>query len=719
MTHSPCRKPRPATVRLRPALLAAWLASLACHAGGQSAPAVDVEETTLNPVVVTATRSQVDPFELPASIDSIDVQPRLRLGASPAEVLDGIPGLVARDRHNYAQDTQISVRGFGARSTFGIRGVRLYSDGIPASQPDGQGQVSHFNLDSAGRIEVLRGPFSALYGNASGGVIHLFTAEGNGPARSRWGLAGGSDGNLSASVNLLGGDEDFDYNLDYSQFRTDGYRPHSQAQRHSLNSKVGFRIGDSAQLTLLGNILVQPSTQDPLGLDREAFEEDPYQVAGVAEQFNTRKRVSQGQAGAIYDLDLGGADTLRALAYAGSRDVRQFLAIPASAQEAPRHAGGVIDLGNAYGGTELRWTRRMLLAGRPLELVGGLVFDALRQHRRGYENFIGDEVGVLGRLRRDEIDKVESFDQYLQGDWRISDAWTLILGARHSRVRMSADDRYIVAPNPDDSGQVEYSATTPVAGLMFRLNPALHLYASYGRGFETPTLAEAGYRADGEPGLALDLSPARSDNAEIGAKFRRGPVQAQLAVFQSDTRDELAVATAAGGRTTYQNIPRSRRRGAELSLDWALSPALDLSLAYSHLDARFNSDFLGCSSRCTEPDTPIAAGTRIPGVPRDYATLGLDWRPAEGWSLAADAAHSGAVSVNDFGTESAPAYTLFGAEIGRDWTLSGGTLQLFLRGDNLAGREYVGSVIVNDGNGRYYEPGPGRSWLLGLKWNTR
>lgn len=688
-----------------------WPAASALAAG--AAPA------ELDRVVVTATRSDRDPFQVPASIDSVDVDEGLRMGASPAELLRRVPGLVARDRQNYAQDTQISIRGFGARSSFGIRGVRLYTDGIPATQPDGQGQVSHFNLDTAERIEVLRGPFSALYGNASGGVVQVFTADGTDPPETRIGITGGSHGTLRATLGARGRAGDFDYTIGYSHFRTDGYRDHSAAQRHSLNAKLGYALAGGGRLTLVGNLLVQPFTDDPLGITREQFEQDPTQTASVAEEFDTRKRVGQGQAGAILEQPMGARDTLRVMAYAGSRDVVQFLAIPTFPQASPTHSGGVIDLGTGYGGTDVRWTRRLDLAGRPLELSAGIAYDTLRQERRGYENFVGDTLGVRGRLRREEANTVDSFDQYAQLDWRVTDDWSVLAGIRHSEVDMRSKDRYVAAGNPDDSGSVGYGDTTPVLGLVFHASDALNLYASWGQAFETPTFAEAGYRADGGAGLALDLQPVTSDNAEIGAKWRRGGLQATLALFQSDSDDELAVATSVGGRTTYQNIGSSRRRGGELSLDWQLGDAFALAFAYSHVNARFTSGFLGCSARCAAPDTPVAAGTRIPGVPRDTAWAALQWEGPVGWRAGADAAYSSEVTVNDFGSERAPAHTLLGAEVGRDWRLARGDLRTFLRVDNLADREHVGSVIVNDGNGRFYEPGPGRSWMLGAQWRGR
>ena len=241
-------------------------------------------------------------------------------------------------------DEQISIRGFGARSTFGVRGVRLYIDGIPATMPDGQGQVSHFNLDSAERIEVLRGPFSALYGNSSGGVIQLFTADGSDPPQYKFGLVGQSYDTLRASVNARGVSGPVDYNLDFTHFETDGYRDHSAAQRESGNGKLNIKIGDGGKLTLLLNTVNIPGAQDPLGLTRAQFEADPQSVASVAEQFNTRKSVQQSQGGAIYEQALGGGNTLRVTGYYGQRDVTQYLSIPVATQANPLHSGGVVDL---------------------------------------------------------------------------------------------------------------------------------------------------------------------------------------------------------------------------------------------------------------------------------------------------------------------------------------------------------------------------------------
>ena len=682
-------------------------------------PRTQQQRETLPSVVVTATRSEKRALDVAAAIDSVRVdniaQPRL--GVNLSEVLDGVPGVLVRNRQNYAQDEQVSIRGFGARSTFGVRGVRLYTDGIPATMPDGSGQVSHFSLDSAERVEVLRGPFSALYGNSSGGVIQIFTADGSDRPELRSGIVAGSYGTTRASANLRGSSGSLGYNVSLSRFDTDGYRDHSAARRNSGNAKLTWQVGDSGTLTVIGNSVDIPMAQDPLGLSAAQFRDNPRQATPQANLFNTRKDVSQNQLGAIYDFAIDEKQSLRIMGYSGSRAVEQFLAIPAGAQANPLQAGGVIDLDGDYSGGDARWT----INTGALELTAGLSADSQRQQRRGYENFIGQLLGVRGRLRRDERNTVSSTDFYAQAEWEFADAWSLSAGARRSRVSFRNDDRYITATNPDDSGRREYSATSPVAALLFHPDADSSIYASWGKGFETPTFSELGYRSDGAGGLNFGLRPARSRNIELGAKRElESRFRFDAALFRADTSDEIAVATNSGGRSTFRNVGESRREGIEGSLEARLAPRWKVNVAATFLDATFRSAFLTCSGTpCTNPTTPVDAGSRIPGVAQRVLHGAMEWGDERGWRAGMSVDHLGNIAANDANTAFSDAYTVFSADLGYRFTLASGDLNAFLRIDNLSDRRYAGSLIVNDGNGRYFEPGAGRSVLLGAQWLWR
>lgn len=694
------------------------LALLACSASAY-AQSPDSDPVTLDRIRVQATRLiGVDDFDTPASVNTVELRDDDNGNAvNVSDALGGVPGLLARDRQNYAQDTQLSIRGFGARSTFGVRGVRLFSDGIPASMPDGQGQLSHFNVLGGERIEIMRGPFSALYGNSSGGVVQLWSAEGKQGNPWRIRATAGNDDAYTLGAQLRGANGDLGYNIAASHFDTQGYRDHSAAQRDSLNARFDFRLDPSRKLTLVLNHIDLPDADDPLGLTRAQYRADPRQATSVATQFDTRKSVRQSQGGLTYEQQVGDAQSWRAMVYAGRRAVEQFLALPVAAQANPLNAGGVIDLDSDYGGADLRWSWRGELASKPFEFTAGANVDRQDQARRGYENFIGGTLGVKGALRRDESNRVRNVDQFAQAWWRFAPRWSLLAGVRHSEVEFDAHDHYVTANNPDDSGSVRYRDTTPVAGLMFAPGEALRVYVSAGRGFETPTFNELGYRADGGAGLAFDLQPAISRNLELGMKWRgEGDARLEAALFRADTDDELAVVRNVGGRSSFRNVGRARRQGFETSFETALSDRWRLQLAYTWLDATFRSAYLVCTGAgCTVPATPVAAGSRIPGVARQQFFGRLQWRWSA-WSAAAEAEGVSEVVVNDVASESAPGYFLLHLEAAREWSFSAGGLRAFARIDNALDRNYIGSVIVNEGNGRFYEPGPGRTFLVGAQW---
>lgn len=674
---------------------------------------------SLPPVDVTATRLDgSSAFDAPASVTLIALDDGSeRAGANIADAFAGVPGVLARDRQNAAQDTQLSIRGFGARATFGVRGLRLYADGIPATMPDGQGQITHFALFGAERIEILRGPFSALYGHSSGGVVQLYSADGGAPTAARVQTARGSYGVRHLAAGLSGGSDDAGINLSAAASDSDGYRRHSAAQRRWLNLKAHVALDSGGRIDLVANGFSAPDAQDPLGLSRRELRADARQATAVALQYDTRKSARQNQVGAVWRQPLTEAQSLRLMAYAGRREIEQFLAIPVSAQANPLSGGGVVDLAGDYGGGDLRWSWQGELAARPLELDLGVSADRQVQRRRGYENFIGAQLGLRGALRRDEDNRARNDDLYLQAWWQPAPRWSLLAGLRRTRVHLAADDFYRAGTNPDDSGKVDYAQTAPVAGITFAPASRWRVYAAYGRGFETPTLNELSYRADGGAGLAFDLRPVRSRNGETGLKWQRGEAAVEAALFRSDSRDELAVARNVGGRSSFRNAGRSRREGVELAASLPLAASWNLQLAYTRLDARFRDGFLQCSGAgCTTPSARVPAGTPIPGLARDQFGARLRWRGAV-CSAAAEVTALSRVGVNDSGSEQAPAYALLNLEAGRDWLLQQGRLHGFARLDNVFDRRHVGSVIVNEGNGRYYEPGAQRSITLGLRWH--
>lgn len=668
-------------------------------------------------VVVTGRSDAAGLEALPGSADVLDAatlqqgQPRVSL----AESLQRLPGIVALDRQNYAQDLQVSVRGFGARSTFGARGLRFVVDGLPATLPDGQAQVSHIDLGTAGRVEVLRGPFSALYGNAAGGVVAVFTEEAEGTSLGA-DVERGSFGLRREALKAMGSAEGLHYTLSAQHFATDGMREHSAATRELQNARLRLQPDDRSSIVLVANA-VQLQAQDPLGLTRAQFEANPRQADASALRFDTRKSVDQAQFGVRYErrFDSG---TASLQLYGGDRSTEQFQSIPTSAQKAATSPGGVIALSRSYSGLDLRWSARSELAGGPLEWAAGVASDGVREHRLGYENFIGGTLGVQGALRRDEHNSAASVDPYLQLQWQPAPRWSLLAGARSSTVRVKSNDAYVVPGNGDDSGQVRYRATHPALGASYRLSPAWQAYAAYGQGFETPTLSELAYRStDGsDTGLNLGLRAARSRHLELGLKAH--PLQgwrAQLAAFEVRTRDELTVQSSSGGRSVYQNAGRTLRTGVEAEIDGRFGAGWSTHLSVSTLRAVYRDAF--CNGACANGSVP--AGNRLPGAPTRTAYAELAWHSPAGAYAAAELRHVGPIPVDDRNSEAAAASTVAAVRLGVERPLGAWRWQAFVRGDNLADRRYAGSVIVNESNGRFFEPAPGRRWSAGMdaRWH--
>ncbi|MET0982902.1 MAG: TonB-dependent receptor [Telluria sp.] len=706
------QQPFPSRRRAIAALFATGGAALAAH--GSAMAAGEPQATPMPVVIVTGSRIEQDSFDFPAAVDIVDAarigDTQMRVNAS--EALAAVPGLVVHNRENYAQDLQISSRGFGARSAFGVRGVRLIADGIPASMPDGQGQAATFNLDLAERIEVLRGPFSALYGNHSGGVIQLFTRDGSGRPALETTVSGGSDGMRKVDVNAQGETDGISYLIDASRFDTDGYRDHSAARRDQGFVKLGVKPGATSRLTITASTLTQDDTQDPLGVTWATFQRDPR--AGeidttdpqrpqrtLAERYNTRKSIEHHQAGATFEQRFG-QDRLRLTAWTGNRQVIQYQSFSRGFQAPPTHSGGVVDFDRDFHGADLQWLAVRQAFGGKLSTTFGVEYSRSEDDRQGYENFIGNQFGVKGALRRDETNTLSNFDPYVQTQWE-GGPWVLSAGLRRSSLDVEVSDRFL--SNGNDSGSVDYSKWTPVAAAMYKVSPQLNVYASVARGFETPTLNELFYSAGGT-GFNFRLQPAVSQNFEVGAKARLGNnTRVEAALFQVRTDDELVVETSGGGRTSYRNASETLRRGAELSLDSELGGGFSTRVALTLLRATYETPF-----------GSVPAGSRLPGVPRGNLFGELAWKDEGGrFGAALETVASSKVYAEDSNTEqAAPGYAVFNARVQARQSVDRWRFRQFVRLNNVFDRSYVGSVIVGDANRRYYEAAPGRQWMIGV-----
>ncbi|MDT7835758.1 TonB-dependent receptor family protein [Aquabacterium sp. OR-4] len=695
--------------RLAPVALACGLAGLPTAVLAQAAG-----DAVADTVVITGSPRVQRLLDTPYAITAVDAAALRDAGPmiNLSEALARVPGLVVNNRSNYAQDLQMSSRGFGARAAFGVRGLRLYTDGIPATMPDGQGQVAHFDLSGAERIEVLRGPFSVLYGNSSGGVVAVFSAPVR-AAQSEVGVDLGSFGlhqlRLGLATPLGSG---FDLRASITRAELDGFRPQSAADRQLANVRLGWRGERDSVVLLVSNH--DQRAQDPLGLSPGQFALDARSTTPQALEYNTRKTIRQTQLGVNWRHAFAEGGVLRAsslTAYAGSRGVTGWQAIPASVQTSATHGGGVVDFDRTYQGLDakLEWQ----LGGG--DLVTGVTAEGQRDDRRGHRNYTGPATaptakGVVGEQRRKEVNHADSREAYAQLLWPLGTSLAFTGGLRSGEVTMRTDDEFLA--NGNDSGELRYRYTNPVAGLRWTLMPGWALHASAARGFESPTLGELAYAPSTQTGGGFNrqLAGQTSRQFELGSKWLGAAASAELALFSASTDNEIGVLSNTGGRSVFQNVGATRRHGAELSGAWRVMPGLRLQASASWLEAEYRHS-IGSA----------VAGNRISGTVGASAWAEAAWRPGLlPGELALEWRAMGRMAANDANTVYAPGHAL--AHLRWSHSLALGptdALELLARVDNLFDRRYVGSVIVNDGNGRFFEPGVPRALLLSARWQHR
>ena len=665
---------------------------------------------TLQPVVISASRAEQRSFDAPAAITSIGRDSIERAGpqVNLSESLNRVPGLTILNRQNYAQDLQLSIRGFGARSAFGIRGVRILVDGIPATTPDGQGQGSSISLTSTERIEVLRGPLAQLYGNSSGGVIQAFTR--NAPEHPEL-LAqyyAGSYGMHRSDLQYAGRVGSYGLVADYGSFDTHGYRDHSDTQRRQFNGKLTFDPSDATRVNVVYNRFDMPLAQDPLGLTAAQMAANPTQAGNNAMARGTRKVVLQNQLGTSLVHTIDGERSVTARLYYGTRENLQFQTGLAAS------TGAWVGLDRDYYGTAVQYNQQVKLGGSLVRWVVGYEFDRSRETRQGGIAALGQKKSTT----RNEDNTAANSDLFAQATALLSEHLSMVAGLRYSTVYFTSRDHYLI--DGDGSGSVSYRAANPVLGLTYHAADSLNVYANYGRGFETPTLAEVAYSGTGAPAFNTSLDASRSQHYEMGAKWLPDPLsRVDFTLFRIESRNELVVASSSGGNATFKNAPGTRRSGGELAGNTLLTPHVRATLAASWIDATYSRSF-------TSGATPVAAGNKIPGIPQSFVHAELRWAAlnmnggdknvaGRGTEAAVEWLRSGRLYANDTNSAVADGYSIVNLNVSHGWPIGSGSLTAYARIDNLTDRHYAGSVIVNQAASQFYEPAPGRNWTLGVR----
>ena len=676
---------------------------------GMHAVLAFAQSTETQEVLVQSGRLPQRQFDAPASVYAIDGQTIRNSGpqVNLSDVLNKAPGVVALNRNNYAQDVQISVRGFGARSAFGLRGFRLITDGIPATTPDGQGQASTVSLTSVDRIEVLTGPLAQLYGNSAGGVIQVFTREAEPVPTLQSQLVTGSDGLSRTDWQFSQRAGQVSFVGDYSTFQIQGYRAHSEAKREQINTLMRIDVSPQTRIKLIANLFSMPYAKDPLGLTLAQVLANPKQAGNNAVVNDARKTVSQEQLGAVLEHQLDSQIRIQARVYGGARENLQYQASSAT-------AGSWVGLDRNFHGLGFQVQgKNQRLANQSFDWVVGFDHDFSGEMRQGGPANAGAKVG---NINRSELNESSNSDYFAQANWRVLPQLSITTGLRSSSIELQSRDDYLV-DGANGSGKVTYKAVNPVLGATWHVNDALNLYLNSGRGFETPTLSESVYTKSGSAVLELfnaNLVPSRSQHLELGSKWTPSPqTRINAALFRIQTDNEIVTSLSVGGRTAFTNAQQTLRQGLELSARHLWSQHWRSQLTATAINAQYG-------------DNTSLAGKYLPGIPRQQLFSSIAWSE-KGFQLANKNSLSGKEASLDWVARSrlwandsndasgtATGYGMLNARVRQHFQWGQAQVVAFVGIDNLTDKRAVSSVIINQANKQFFEPALPRNGMIGV-----
>lgn len=687
--------PRPPGPRARLLSLAAAVGVALAAAPAAETFADDAAE--LEQLEVTAQRLPRDLLETPAALSVVDAldagQGRQHLQLD--ESLNRVPGVYLQNRYNFAQNVRLSVRGFGARAPFGIRGVRVLVDEIPETTPDGQSQVDMIDLLSVQRIEVLRGPNSALYGNATGGVVNIATASGATAPGLALSAMTGSYGFRRGAAQAGGVQGPWDWHVSAWQMDYDGYRQQSRARKSLLRSKVSYDFSDRNRLTGVFTYLDAPTSQDPGGLTADQVAADRRQPNLFSARFDAGQEVEQWRLGLVWDSTLAHGGQLRTRAFYTQRDFVQQLPFPGAS---------IVGFDREFYGTGVQYTHDVTVGGRRLSYTAGL--DA-EQQRDDRDRFRREFDASFGPRVLDQVERAGFIAAYTQGDLALTERLTATAGARFDRIRFRIDDRF-QAEGLDLSGRRNFSETSVTGGLSYALAPSHQVYAVAATAFETPTFTEFA-NPTGSAGFNPDLAPQEATSVELGLRGRQSRLQYEAAVHLTRVRNELTpfqLEGSADERIFFRNAGRTRRNGAELGLRWQATDTLSLAGSYTWSDFDYR--------RFEDAQGRRFDGNRLPGIPRQTLFGELAWRDDKGRFAIVDVFSAGSVYTDNANLTEVGGYAVINLRAGLNSAWHGWEVETFVALNNATDREIFSNIRINDANGRFYEPAPGRNWFAGI-----
>jgi len=645
---------------------------------------------------VTATRVERDPLRTPLAISTVERDSiERRQGLAIEESMNRIPGVFFQDRYNFAQDQRVSIRGFGARSQFGIRGIKIYVDGIPSTLPDGQGGIDDIDLNSVSRIEVLRGPAAALYGASAGGVINLFTEDGEAGPYLEAGISRGEFDFGRYTLKSGGQQGALNWLVSGSYLNFDGYRDHSEVNHALINSKFRYSFADGSELTAVVNAVDSPVADDPGGLTAAQTRTNRKAAAANNLRYDSGEWLEQQKLGLVYKRDMGDYHHLQLRNYYIWRDFANNLAIgvPFGA------ADGVVQFNRFVLGGGAQYSYDRPLFGHANRVTVGFDIDAQEDDRQRYLNVDG----ARGALSFDQLENADTRGVYVHNEFSVTPQIDVLLGLRYDSIELDVGDRFLTNGNQTDS--LEYDELNPMIGVVWSPLREVNLYANYGTSFETPSFTElANISRTGTLGGFGDVSAQHAKSYEVGVKgFVLERLDYDVAVYYTTVEDEITPLTNVGGRAFYDNND-TERNGVETSLRYEVFKGLNLAVAYTYSDFNFDRS----------ATNPAIEGKRLPGQPEHQFYAELAYTHASGFYATFDMLHVDEIYADNANTAENDAYHVANLRFGRDFAYGPWGVKPFFGVNNLFNETYNQNVILNAANGRYFEPAPDRNVYGGV-----
>jgi len=616
----------------------------------------------------------------------------LKSQLSLQEYITEAPGLFSLNATNYAQDLRISIRGFGARSAFGIRGIKLIIDGVPETTPDGQGQLDNLMLSTVSSLEVINGPSSALYGNASGGVIYIGTLNKVDNNFIEAGTTLGSYGLNQYSVNAGLTSENTTVIANYLYTGLDGYRDQSGLEQHAANIKLiqAFKFG--GQLRLGINYTNSPVAEDPGGINIESVKENRTQARDRNVLFQTGESIDHTKLSAHFETPLKLKNTtVESYAFYSKRNFTGLL---------PFGFGGWVDLARTYWGVGASLAQKQIHPNAVITSKIGFDFADQTDDR---QRFFNNE-GIQGEQTLDQLETFRNVAFYYLGTANFNNV-SLFLGLRYDINHLEADDQFL--QNGDDSGSIDLSNFSQNVGLNYALTKRVSTYINFRQSFQTPALTELSSNPTGKDGFNDMLDTQKANNYEIGLSTKSTTLNGNLALFYIRTNNDLVPFELEEfpDRDFFRNAGSSDRFGVELTGQYQFADAWVASGMYSYSDFTYDDYFINGNQ---------FDGNRLPAIPIHQGSWKLAYQTDQ-LLVSVQHRYIGNLFTDDFNSVEDNAYSLFSVNAGFQLSVGSIKLKPFLGVNNVFNTLYNDNIRINAFASRFFESGQERNYYTGVK----